>query len=166
MSSSDFNQLLNELHNYNDVKKSGKLYHEYIQFHLPEATPLRQPPNNTKVIGNPTNLFEDRLQLGAIYFMYRRGSDNNGWWFVIGYSNERLEVFYGGLIDGSITSEGLYIWKIANIYNQPPNNFITDSSLIKAVMDYFDADLSELFIAYSPPLSNPRTLNFSRRGFQ
>mgnify|MGYP007062008801 CR=1 FL=1 len=164
MSYSYFNELLDELHNYNDFTTSGKLYNECIQFHLPEATPLRNPPNNTKVIGNPTNLFEDRLQLGAIYFM-NADSSNNGWWFVIGYSNERLEVFYGELRNDTITSEGLYLWKIMNIYNQPPNNIITDSSLIQTVMDYFGADLSELFIAYSPSLSNPRTLNFSKRGF-
>ena len=166
MSASDFNALLGELYTENDSLKFSfdTLYNKYIRFHLPEATPLRKPPS-IPAIGNQTNIFENGLQLGAIYFVVN-GGNKSDWWFVVGYNKERLEVFYGEMKNDTITRQGMYIWMIRNIPYPPPNNIITDSSIIQTFMDYFVGGdgLCEIFIAYPLP-TIARTLNFSKRGF-
>lgn len=174
MSSSDFNALLDDW--YKPKQDSlfppiltEKLYDEYVIFHLMAVwmNAIRKPSHYTKVIGNQTNLFEDGLQLGAIYFVANDNNNISDWWFVVGYYEESMRVFYGEMKNGHITSEYMDVWN-PSIHTQPLNNFITESSIIQSVIDYFISDSDfEIFIAYSPPpsKSKSRTLNFSRRGF-
>ena len=69
-----------------------------------------------------------------------------------------------------LTKNALYLHPlIKNTPFQKPNHFITDSSIVQVLMDYFigGTDNSEIFVAYSPPFLKPKltTLNFSKRGF-
>ena len=177
MSSSDFNKLLAEKHKANGnnairIHQRAELYDEYIKLHLPDE----------RIGGEPTNKLEEGVQLGAIYIVEYdndRVNDDDGYWFVVGYTDEwGLEMFYGECSGNRITSKGLTVWKglrdisrelpFLGLKNYSPNrtNIITDSSIIKRIEKFFiGSGNAEIFIAYPTQLSISRTLNFSKRGF-
>jgi hypothetical protein len=179
MSSSDFNKLLAEKHDGDswvvEALQITELYYEYIKLHLPDE----------RIEGEQTNKLADGVQLGAIYIVKYDDvdDDDDGYWFVVGYTEEwGLELLYGETIEGRITREGLSVWKglIRNSlsfrkrYSPNRNNTITDYDILVRILKFFigsaHRDNAEIFIAYSPhPYSlypsNSRTLNFSKRGF-
>ena len=173
MSSSDFNKLLAEKHKANGsntirTHQRAELYDEYIKLHLPDE----------RIGGEPTNKLEGGVQLGAIYIVEYE-ADNDGYWFVVGYTDEwELEMFYGECSGDRITSEGLTVWKgLSDILRKLPDlglknnspkrtNIITSASIIKRIEKFFiGSGKAEIFIAYPTQPSITRTLNFSRSGF-